>query len=191
MRATVLAAVAAVAAAGCAAGGAAQPQGTEDVLNYRAYDERLASAGAITEAGLERLHGEGLERVVFIGYTGDAVALAGEDAAVDALGMQFVQVPVRSDAPARDDFELFAAVMRQAPERRTLVHCSSNRRASAFAMLYRAIHEGVPVARAKADMNAIWTPNETWTAFILDVLRANGVDPDCEGCDWTPATRAQ
>lgn len=160
----------------------------DEVTNYQAYDARLASGGAVTAAALERLREDGLQQVVYLGHTDDETALANEDRIVDALGMDFAQIPVDSKAPSADEFERFATLMRQSSDRRTLVHCSSNRRASAFVMLYRSIHEGVPVERAKADMNAVWTPNETWTDFILGVLEGAGVDPYCEGCDWTPDT---
>lgn len=159
----------------------------DEIVNYMVLDERLASGGAVTPAALERLRDAGLEQVIFLGHTDDGTALANEDRIVDRLDMGFAQVPVKSAAPGAREFALFAAVMQQSADRRTLVHCSSNRRASAFVMLYRAIYAGVPLAAAKADMNAVWTPNETWTDFILGVLEDNGIDPYCEGCDWTPA----
>ena len=43
------------------------------------------------------------------------------------------------------------------------------------------------IAEAKADMNSIWTPNETWRDLIFAVLEDNGLSPHCDGCDWTPA----
>ena len=64
------------------------------------------------------------------------------------------------------------------------MHCQANYRASAFAFLYRVIYQDVPMATAKADMNAIWEPNETWQALIFDVLEDNGMSPHCEGCAW-------
>jgi len=59
-------------------------------------------------------------------------------------------------------------------------------RASAFAFLYRVLYEGVPMAVAKADMNQIREPNETWRELIFAVLQDRGAEPQCEGCDWAP-----
>ena len=42
-------------------------------------------------------------------------------------------------------------------ERRTLVHCFANFRASAFTYLYRTLRLGVPEAEARADLETIWT----------------------------------
>jgi hypothetical protein len=74
--------------------------------------------------------------------------------------------------------------MQRDPGKKTLLHCQANFRASAFGFLYRVLHEGVPIAEAKAEMNAVWEPNETWRQLIFDVLAANGVSPNCEGCEW-------
>ena len=166
---------------------AASAAADEEVINYVAYDDTLASGGALTADALKRLHEDGLERVIFLAYSDQERSLANADRVVDALGMDYVHIPVKWDAPDVGHFALFAGVMQAAPEKKTLVHCQANFRASAFSMLYRVIYERVPLVEAKADMNDVWTPDETWTAFILEVLRANGVEPDCQGCDWTPA----
>ena len=100
--------------------------------------------------------------------------------------MDYVQVPVIWDAPSVSDFYAFAGAMQREPGKKTLLHCQANYRASAFAFLYRVLFLDVPVAEAKADMNAVWTPNETWRDLIFAVLADNGISPDCAGCDWTP-----
>lgn len=168
-------------------GVAASAAADDEVVNYVAYDDTLASGGALTTDALKRLREDGLERVIFLAYSDQERSLENADRVVDELGMDYIHIPVQWGAPDAGHFALFAGVMQAAPGQKTLVHCQANFRASAFSMLYRVIYEEVPLAEAKADMNAVWTPDETWTAFILDVLRANGVDPDCDGCDWTPA----
>ncbi|MEL7311117.1 MAG: protein tyrosine phosphatase family protein [Pseudomonadota bacterium] len=154
--------------------------------NYISYSPIFASAGQPTEAHLTQLIGAGVQRVVYIAYSDHDGSLAHEDRIVSSLGADFVQIPVRWDAPQLGDYQLFAAVMNAAPDKSTLLHCQANYRASAFAMLYRVIELDVPLSEAKADMNSIWTPDETWTQFILDVLSGAGVNADCDNCDWTP-----
>jgi hypothetical protein len=46
--------------------------------------------------------------------------------------------------PTYEDFALFSAVMNGARDRKVLVHCQLNMRASAFTFLYRVVHERVP-----------------------------------------------
>ncbi|MEM1371170.1 MAG: protein tyrosine phosphatase family protein [Pseudomonadota bacterium] len=158
----------------------------EDVRNYAEYSATFASAGQPTQAQLKMLIEGGVQRIIYIAYSDHKGSLAAEDRLVRDLGAEYIQIPVAWQAPARADYDLFAAVMNAAPAKPTLLHCQANFRASAFAMLYRVLEQGVPVAQAKADMNAVWTPNETWTDFVRQVLMDEGIDPDCEGCDWTP-----
>lgn len=157
------------------------------VTNYVTYSEQFASSGQPTREQLEAFQKAGFERVIYIAYSDHDNSLAHEDRIVKSLGMEYVHIPVEWSAPTVDDFDMFAAVMRRVPHKKTLLHCQVNYRASAFSLLYRVLHEDVPIKQAKADMNAIWTPNETWREFIFAVLERNGRSADCEGCDWTSA----
>lgn len=168
--------------AGCS--GAASAADLSGISNFRQYSETFASSGQPTREQLELLQEEGFERVVYIAFTNHRNSIADEDVLVRDLGMHYVHVPVVWDSPTAADFAAFAGVMQAAPSMKTLLHCQVNYRASAFSFLYRVIHEGVPVAEAKADMNSVWEPNETWRALIFEVLEANDISPHCDGCDW-------
>jgi hypothetical protein len=82
--------------------------------------------------------------------------------------------------------------MQRNTDKKTLLHCQVNARATAFSFLYRVIYEDVPIAQAKEDMNTVWQPNEVWRDFIFAVMSENDRSPECEGCDWTlPPPRGQ
>jgi protein tyrosine phosphatase (PTP) superfamily phosphohydrolase (DUF442 family) len=159
-----------------------------EIRNYREYSPTFSSSGQPSQEQLEAVKEAGFERVIYIAFSNSRGALAGEDAVVKELGMDYLHVPVIWDAPTRSDFYTFAAAMQREPGKKTLLHCAANYRASAFAFLYRVIYEDTPVAQAKADMNDVWQPNETWRQLIFDVLEENGVSPLCEGCDWEPGS---
>lgn len=169
--------------------GAAAGAGDDEdgIINYVAYSPTFASSGQPTAKQLAQLGEAGLQRVVYLAYSDHERSLPHEDRIAKQLGLQYIHIPVEWDAPTLGDFELFASVMQQDPATPTLLHCQMNFRATAFAMLYRVIYEDVPLAEAKADMNAVWTPNVVWTDYIVDILERADIDPDCEGCDWTPA----
>jgi len=155
-----------------------------DIRNYKEYSSTFSSAGQPSKEQLELLRAEGFERVAYIAFSNSRGAVAEEDAIVKELGMDYVQVPVIWDAPTKSDFYAFAGAMQREPGRKTLLHCQANYRASAFAFLYRVLYEDVPVAAAKADMNSIWQPNDTWRQLIFDVLDDSNVSPHCDGCSW-------
>jgi protein tyrosine phosphatase (PTP) superfamily phosphohydrolase (DUF442 family) len=158
----------------------------QEIINFRQYSETFASAGQPTREQFETLKERGFERVVYIAFTNNPNALSDADQVVKSLGMEYMHVPVAFDNPLPSDFYAFADSMQRDTDKKTLLHCQVNARATAFSFLYRTVFEDVPVAEAKADMNTVWQPNEVWRDFIFEVLAQNDIDPNCEGCDWTP-----
>lgn len=156
------------------------------IRNFVEYSDRFASSGQPTAEQLTELGQQGYERVVYIAWTDNESSLDSEDRLVKSLGMEYLHIPVEWTAPTVSDFYLFAGAMQRAPEKKTLLHCQANYRASAFSFLYRVLYEDIPVAEAKRDLNEIWSPNETWRDLIFGVLDEHGISPHCDGCDWTP-----
>ena len=156
-----------------------------EIVNFREYSPVFASAGQPNAEQLAQVREAGFERVIYIAYSDQENSLSNEDRVVKSLGMEYVHIPVEWNAPTASDFALFAAAMQSGGEKKTLLHCQVNYRASAFSFLYRVIYQDVPVAQAKADMNTVWTPNETWRALIFAVLAEQGISPQCDGCDWS------
>lgn len=160
---------------------AAQP---DDVVNYREYSGILSSSGQPDAEQLEYLRDAGFERVVFLAFNDHDGSLPNEDRIVKDLGMDYVHIPVVWDAPSASDFYAFAGALQREPDKKTVVHCQVNFRASAFSFLYRVLYQGVPVGQAKEDMNSVWVPNDTWRSLIFNVLEENDVSPHCDTCLW-------
>lgn len=144
------------------------------ITNFKAYSPNLASSGQPLKSQFELLKAEGFERIIYIALTDSGKAIANEDVIVKELGMEYAHIPVIWEAPQAAEFYAFADVMRRYPDKKTLVHCQVNYRASAFSFLYRVLYMDVPVAAAKADMNKVWKPDETWREFISSILEENG-----------------
>ena len=166
---------------GAEAAGAAGP---DTIINYREYSASLASSGQPTRSQFPALREAGFERVVFLAFTDHDESVPNEDRIVTGLGMDYVQIPIDWEAPSRSDFRAFAGVMRQEPQKKTLVHCQVNFRASSFSFLYRVLYQEVDMAEAKDDLDSVWVPNDTWRRFIFDVLEENGRSPHCDACLW-------
>ena len=157
-----------------------------EITNFRQYSSTFASSGQPSREQFSTIAENGFERIVYIAFTNNQNALPDADLVVKGLGMEYMQVPVDFNNPLPSDFYAFADSMRRDTDKKTLLHCQVNARATAFSFLYRVIYADVPVARAKADMNTVWQPNEVWRDFIFTVLAENDISPDCEDCDWTP-----
>ena len=154
------------------------------ISNFREYSPGFASSGQPTQEQIELLKSEGFERIIYIAFSNSGTAFANEDVVVKETGMDYVHIPVIWDNPSASDFYAFANVMQRYPDKKSLVHCQVNYRASAFSFLYRVIYQDVPAAVAKADMNTVWQPDETWRKLIFSILEENGKSALCEGCDW-------
>ena len=158
----------------------------EKIVNFRQYSENFASSGQPSAEQFAAIAEQGFERIVYIAFTNNQNALPDADQVVKGLGMEYMHVPVTFDNPLPDDFYAFSDSMQRNTDKKTLLHCQVNARATAFSFLYRVIHEDVSISDAKADMNTVWQPNEVWRDFIFEVLAQNDISPDCEDCDWTP-----
>ncbi|NKB32843.1 MAG: phosphatase [Pseudomonadales bacterium] len=157
-----------------------------EITNFRQYSDRFASAGQPTREQFQAVADNGFERVVYIAFTNNPNALPDADQVVKQLGMEYMQVPVDFSNPLPDEFYAFADAMERNRDKKTLLHCQVNARATAFSFLYRVIYDDVSVEDAKADMNTVWQPNDVWRDFIFEVMAQNDVDPNCASCDWTP-----
>ncbi len=156
-----------------------------EIVNFRQYSPTFASSGQPSKEQFAAIAENGFERIVYIAFTNNPNALADADQVVKGLGMEYMHIPVDWENPLADDFYAFADSLQRNTDKKTLLHCQVNARATAFSFLYRVIYEGVDIAEAKADMNTVWQPNETWRDFIIEVLAENDISAECEGCDWS------
>jgi protein tyrosine phosphatase (PTP) superfamily phosphohydrolase (DUF442 family) len=161
-----------IAATAC---GQAADDGGAIGVNYVAATERLHTAGQPNAATLATLAERGFELVVNLAPPNNQGAVADEGKLVAEDGPTYVNIPVNWQKPTYEDFELFSAVMNGARDRKVLVHCQLNMRASAFTFLYRVIHESVPPEEAMEALRAVWIPRDQWAAFTADVLKRNDI----------------
>lgn len=156
----------------------------EEIVNYRQYSADLSSSGQPSKSQLRAVRTAGFERIVFLAFSDHDESIGNEDRIVRDLGMEYVHIPVDWESPAPSDFRTFAGAMQSAPNKRTLVHCQVNFRASTFSFLYRVLYQDVPIDEAKDALNSVWVPNATWRKLIFEVLEENGLSPQCDTCLW-------
>lgn len=161
----------------------------EEIYNYLKLSDFVATGGQPTEAQLSLIKEAGYQVVVNLARPDSPRAIPNEQAIVESLGMQYASIPVDWENPTLEDVAYFFSVMEAigaSPkgrcQRRTqqrfaivtqpvFVHCAANMRVSVFMYLYRLIHQGMSDEQAKSDLQKIWTPNDTWQAFIQQALK--------------------
>src|SRR5262245_3967133 len=147
-------------------------------VNYVAATERLHTAGQPTAETLGTLGGKGFQLVVNLAPPTNQGAVADEGKLVAAQGATYVNIPVDWQKPTYADFEMFSAVMNGAEDKKVLVHCQLNMRASAFTFLHRVVNEHVPPAEAYTALKAVWVPRDQWAEFVKMVLAKNNIKFD-------------
>jgi protein tyrosine phosphatase (PTP) superfamily phosphohydrolase (DUF442 family) len=154
------------------------PSPLSAIRNFRRVDGRLATCGQPSMAQLEHIAAAGFEVVVNLGLHDDPrYALPDETGHVRSLGMAYVHIPVVFGNPTEAGLRAFMAVMDEHRERRVLVHCAANIRATAFLGLYRVIRLGWPRDLAFDLMHSVWVPDPVWTAFITAMLDKHAPSP--------------
>lgn len=148
-----------------------------DILNYLRIDAGLATAGQPSEEELAAVAREGTEVVVNLALHDDPrYSLPDEAGSVGALGMTYVHIPVRFDAPTEADLHTFFTAMEAHRGKKMFLHCAANKRVTAFLGLYRVLVQQWDVERAFAPMKEVWEPNAVWAPFIGSMLRKAGRD---------------
>ena len=169
----------------------------EQIYNYLKLSDSVATGGQPTEAQFSLIKEAGYQVVVNLARPDSPKALPNEQTIVESLGMRYVPIPVDWENPTLENvarfFSLMEAICADAPNVATadarrlanaslsqqrfaiatqpvFVHCAANMRVSAFMYLYRLIYEGMSDEQAKSDLQKIWTPNDTWQAFIQQVI---------------------
>ena len=138
-----------------------------DITNYRAALPKMATSGQPAEAQLAGIAAAGYEVVVNLALHDDpCYSLPDEPGTVRALGMDYVHIPVRFDAPNEQDLQAFSAALVKHQGRRVWIHCAANIRVTAFLGLHRVLNEKWADEPAFELMNSVWKPNKVWAAFI-------------------------
>jgi uncharacterized protein (TIGR01244 family) len=146
-----------------------------EIYNFLPLSDWVATAGQPTEAQFAAVARQGYEVVVNLALPTSDKALPDEKSTVEALGMDYVAIPVQWENPTQQDLEQFFQVMEANQGRKVLVHCAANMRVSAFMYVYQRVKMGIDEATAQQDLNTIWQPNEQWQAFMARSLTHYGL----------------
>lgn len=136
-------------------------------MNHHVINDQLATGGHIVGDGLQTLTGEGY--TVVIDLRDEPPGDAGDELAAE--GIEYINIPVQWRDPQPEDFEAFIKAMQANQGEKILVQCQANYRASAMTYLYQVVVDGVPEPEAREDLEAIWTPNAQWVAYMNEMAR--------------------
>ena len=147
------------------------PAAITAIHNYRPLDAQLATSGQPNEDQIAAIAAEGYEVIINLALHDDPrYSLRDEAGTARALGVDYVHIPVKFDAPTTQDLHAFFEAIERHAHRRVWVHCAANMRVTAFLGLFRVLRQGYSEERAFEPMHSVWKPNAVWAAFIAAQL---------------------
>jgi protein tyrosine phosphatase (PTP) superfamily phosphohydrolase (DUF442 family) len=145
----------------------------EEIYNFLALPDELYTGGMPTAEQLQDAARMGVEMVINLAPHEVSDALPGETDLVTSLGMEYINIPVIWNTPTKDGLDRFMDVMDENQDKKILVHCQANFRATAFVALYRILRKGWNAEEAMEDMHKIWDAEDypIWKMFIEENLK--------------------
>jgi uncharacterized protein (TIGR01244 family) len=143
----------------------------EDIYNFLKVDERTFTGGQPTEDQLQSAAETGNQVVINLAPYHPGESLPNEAETVQSLGMEYHGIPVDWENPTRQDFDLFESAMQQVGQKKVLVHCAANFRATVFYSLYAQRHLGWSQVQGEKFRSLIWQGSDypAWNRLILEI----------------------
>lgn len=143
--------------------------------NLVAISPLLVTSGQPSAAALSRLSALGFAAVVYLAPPTVGDAVPGEADIVRRQGLEFVNIPIAFGKPTEADFDTFVATMNRFRDRKVLVHCQVNMRASTMTFLYRVIVGREAPEQAYEAVARVWSPDGPWKRLLLAQLQKAGI----------------
>lgn len=160
---------------GLSTGAQAQNAANLDAPNVVPISAQLTSSGQPTAKALEGLAAQGYEAVIYLAPPHVSDAVRDENLIVGRQNMVFVNIPIVFNKPTVSDYENFAAILQGLGNKKILVHCQVNMRASTMVFLYRVVVGKEDPAKAYEAVSKVWTPGGPWKQLMLDVLQKHKI----------------
>ena len=135
----------------------------------------LVTCGQPNAAALKTLAAHGFAADIYLAPLTVYDAVRDEPEIVRGHGLEFVHIPIAFNEPDEADFARFTEAMATLRERKVLVHCQVNMRASSMVFLYRAIKLKEPPDAAYKAVAQVWSPQGPWKNLIEAQLKKNGI----------------
>ena len=144
----------------------------EEIYNFLPLTQKLFSSGMPTSEQMTDVSKSDVELVINLAPPTSERALPNEADLVMSLGMRYVGIPVEWDKPTRQNLEEFMDTMDANKEKKILVHCQANYRATGFITLYRILRLSWNGEIAFKDLRRIWNPEDypVWKLFLEENL---------------------
>ena len=144
----------------------------EDIRNFLPLSENLFTGGMPKANQLTDAAQHGVQVVINLAVHDAPDVPSEEEKLVESLGMEYINVPVVWHEPTRENLDDFMNAMDVHKDKKILVHCEANYRATGFVALYRILRLGWDQEEAFQDLRKVWDPEKfpIWQKFLDENL---------------------
>ncbi|MFM7023592.1 MAG: protein tyrosine phosphatase family protein [Flavobacteriales bacterium] len=139
------------------------------MLNFLQISPSLSCCGQPSAEDFKSISKD-FEVVINLGLADQDYSLADEKSVVENLQMEYHHIPVLFDNPTIADIEQFFALMKNNNEKKILVHCAANYRASVFVALYLFAINKLEEDEIGNFIRDVWMPDQNWELFTEEAI---------------------
>jgi protein tyrosine phosphatase (PTP) superfamily phosphohydrolase (DUF442 family) len=144
--------------------------------NVVVIDSNLVTSGQPSAGALADLKNEGFEAVIYLAPSSVADAIKDEPALVSRQGIEFLHIPIPFGTPTEAHFAEVSAALARLKDKKVLIHCQVNMRASTMVFLYRVVQLKEPPSSAYESVTRVWSPQGPWKDMAQSVLGKHGIE---------------
>ncbi|WP_415402163.1 protein tyrosine phosphatase family protein [Tateyamaria sp. SN3-11] len=145
-----------------------------DARNFYEYSDNVLTAGQPTADQLSTAVEDGIEVVISVVPENESIYNPKQKDILQAQGIEYIHVPVNWRSPDDAEFDRFLEAMNSVGDRKVLVHCWANARASALVYAHRAIEAPETQTAELENLNWVWAEvagynldtNTTWQDYL-------------------------
>jgi protein tyrosine phosphatase (PTP) superfamily phosphohydrolase (DUF442 family) len=142
--------------------------------NVVVISARLVTSGQPSASALAQMASQGFGAVIYLAPPTVSDAVRDEAAILERHGMAYMNIPIPFNHPTEAHFDAFAAALSQFVDRKVLVHCQVNMRASSMVFLHRVIIGREDAEFAYESVSRVWSPTGPWKSLMVAMLRKHG-----------------
>jgi uncharacterized protein (TIGR01244 family) len=144
------------------------------VRNFSRVDATVGCAGATDPSAMAALKKDGFVSVVNLRVATEPGAdVDAGRAAAQAAGLKYIHLPFNAAAPDDKVVDGFLAAVADKSNQPVFIHCGSANRVGAVWMIKRALQDGWPVEKARAEGEAIGLTSPQLAAFAAEYIKTH------------------
>ncbi|MEP2978214.1 MAG: protein tyrosine phosphatase family protein [Lentilitoribacter sp.] len=142
--------------------------------NYYEFSPNVLTAGQPSKEQLETVSADGIEVVINLVPKNESIYNPQQQVILERQGVEHIHVPVNWSRPKTSELTSFLKAMNEVGDRKVLVHCWANARASALVYAHLVLQSPETKVEEFENLKRVWTDvagynldrNKTWQNFL-------------------------